>query len=62
MAEAMPFSGLALGSWLGFACALAYSVLIARRVIFEDAFLHRNLSGYPEYARRVTHRLIPRTW
>src|SRR5829696_285948 len=32
-------SGLALGSWLGFAFAALYGVLIIRRVWFEDAFL-----------------------
>lgn len=55
-------SGLALGSWLGFAFALLYAVLIFRRVFFEDAFLKANLTGYADYARRVPYRLIPRTW
>jgi protein-S-isoprenylcysteine O-methyltransferase Ste14 len=55
-------SGLALGSWLGFAFALLYAVLIFRRVFFEDAFLKANLAGYIDYARRVPYRLIPRTW
>ena len=55
-------SGLALGSWLGFALALVYGALIFRRVFFEDAFLKTHLAGYTEYARRVPHRLIPRAW
>lgn len=62
MLAAIPFSGLALGSWVSFAIALGYSVLIVRRVLFEDAFLQRHLDGYPAYAARVTHRLIPGTW
>jgi protein-S-isoprenylcysteine O-methyltransferase Ste14 len=62
MISAMPLSGLALGSWLSFAVALVYSAMILRRVLFEDAFLHRNLDGYAAYARRVTGRLIPRVW
>ena len=62
MLAAMPFSGLAMGSWVGFAVALGYSVLIIRRVLFEDAFLQRHLNGYTAYAQRVTHRLIPGTW
>ena len=55
-------SGLALGSWLGFALAAVYAALILRRVFFEDAFLQANLEGYADYARRVPHRLIPGGW
>jgi protein-S-isoprenylcysteine O-methyltransferase Ste14 len=58
----VPLSGLALGSWLSFGLALIYSALILRRVIFEDAFLCQNLTGYQAYTRRVTGRLIPGTW
>ena len=57
-----PFSGLALGSWIGFAIALTYSLLMLRRVVFEDAFLRSNLEGYPSYASRVRYRLIPGVW
>jgi len=62
MIAAMPLSGLALGSWVSFGIALAYSALILRRVMFEDAFLLRNLPGYAEYTRRVTRRLLPGMW
>src|SRR5262245_212177 len=62
MIVGVPLSGLALGSWLGFAIALAYSVLILRRVPFEDAFLRERLDGYAEYAQRVRSRLIPGVW
>ena len=55
-------SGLVLGSWLGFAFAVAYAALILRRVFFEDAFLQGNLAGYADYARRVPYRLIPGGW
>ena len=55
-------SGLALGSWLGFALAALYAALILRRVFFEDAFLQSNLEGYADYARRVPYRLIPGGW
>jgi protein-S-isoprenylcysteine O-methyltransferase Ste14 len=48
--------------WVSFGIALAYSLLIVRRVMFEDAFLVRNLPGYADYTHRVTRRLIPRTW
>lgn len=58
----VPFSGLALGSWLAVAIALAYSALILRRVFFEDRFLRQYLPGYDAYARRVPSRLIPHVW
>ena len=62
MVVAIPFSGLALGSWLSFLIALVYSGLILRRVKFEDAFLTGNLPGYRDYANRVRYRLIPGAW
>ena len=62
MIAGLPLSGLALGSWVSFCIALVYSALVVRRVMFEDAFLLRNLPGYAAYTRRVTRRLIPGTW
>jgi protein-S-isoprenylcysteine O-methyltransferase Ste14 len=58
----VPFSGLALGSWLAAAIGLVMSALILRRVRFEDAFLQQNLDGYSAYAARVRHRVIPGVW
>ena len=58
----MPFSGLALGSWLAAAIGLVMSAMILRRVTFEDAFLQKNLDGYVAYTHRVRHRLIPGVW
>ena len=58
----MPFSGLALGSFMAAALGFALAALIARRVMFEDAFLRKNLVGYQEYAARVPHRLVPHVW
>ena len=57
-----PLSGLALGSWLAVAAGLAISVLVVRRVLFEDAFLRTHLEGYGRYAGRVPYRLIPGVW
>jgi protein-S-isoprenylcysteine O-methyltransferase Ste14 len=62
MVPSMAFSGLALGSWLGFAIGLSCSLLMMRRVFFEDAFLKEHLEGYREYAARVRYRLIPGVW
>jgi protein-S-isoprenylcysteine O-methyltransferase Ste14 len=58
----MPFSGLALGSFLSAGIGLVLTALIVRRVLFEDAFLRRNLEGYAVYATRVRHRLVPGVW
>jgi protein-S-isoprenylcysteine O-methyltransferase Ste14 len=62
MFVAMPCAGLALGSVISFALGVALSLMVIRRVLFEDAFLRRNLGGYSEYATRVRHRLVPRVW
>jgi protein-S-isoprenylcysteine O-methyltransferase Ste14 len=62
MIPSMPFSGLALGSWVGFAIGLAYAAMMLRRVLFEDAFLRSNLEGYQAYTGRVRYRLIPGVW
>jgi protein-S-isoprenylcysteine O-methyltransferase Ste14 len=59
---AMPFVGLALGSMISFALGLVLSLMVIRRVLFEDAFLKQNLDGYTAYAGRVRHRLIPGLW
>ena len=58
----IPFSGLALGSWLAAGIGLVMSAMILRRVMFEDAFLRKNLEGYVAYTHRVQHRLIPGVW
>ena len=62
MIPSMPFSALALGSWIAFALSLVYSAMMLRRVMFEDAFLRANLDGYADYASRVRFRLIPGVW
>jgi len=62
MISAIPLGALALGSWLAVAVALLYSILIWRRVRFEDRFLQENLAGYEAYTRRVRYRLVPGVW
>jgi protein-S-isoprenylcysteine O-methyltransferase Ste14 len=57
-----PLSGLALGSWLAAGIGAVISLMVVRRVLFEDAFLRRHLDGYISYAQRVPHRLIPGVW
>ena len=57
-----PMAALALGSWWALLPAGLYWVLIVRRISAEDRFLHENLAGYPQYARRVPHRVLPGIW
>ena len=55
-------SGPAMGSWWSVVPAVALNLLIVRRVILEDRFLHGHLEGYPKYAAEVRHRIIPGVW
>jgi protein-S-isoprenylcysteine O-methyltransferase Ste14 len=55
-------SPLALGSWLSLLPAAVFDLLILRRTVLEDRFLHEQLDGYPDYARRVPWRLVPGLW
>ncbi len=58
----VPASALALGSWWALVPAVAYSVLIFRRVILEDRFLKEKLEGYADYAAKVRYRQVPGLW
>ena len=62
MIPSMMLSGLALGSWVGFALGVTYAAMMLRRVLFEDAYLRSNLAGYEDYTSRVPYRLIPGVW
>ena len=62
MITGVPLMAIGLGSWWGFLFASIYSLLILRRVAFEDQFLRANLPGYSEYTTRVTARLLPGVW
>ena len=55
----MPF---VLGSFLSFLCFLPYPFLIAKRLLHEEAFLEKELTGYKEYKEKVKFRLIPGIW
>ena len=62
MLVGMPCAGAALGSFISLALGIVLSLMILRRVRFEDAFLQRNLEGYAKYAARVRNRLVPGVW
>lgn len=55
-------SAVALGSWWAMLPQLVTAILIVRRVVIEDRFLHEQLEGYGAYARRVRWRVIPGAW
>lgn len=56
---AMP---LVLGSLPSFIMFLAYPAIIVKRIRNEEEVLEKELSGYAEYKRKVTKRLIPFLW
>jgi protein-S-isoprenylcysteine O-methyltransferase Ste14 len=53
---------VALGSWWAVLPALAFIPLMVLRIRNEEEVLVRELEGYPEYRRKVRHRLIPYVW
>ncbi len=53
---------LVLGSIYAFVIFLAYPVIIAKRIRYEEEFLENELEGYREYEQRVRYRLIPLVW
>ena len=53
---------LVLGSLYSFVIFLAYPLIIARRIKFEEALLEKELRGYCEYKKKVKYRLLPFIW
>jgi protein-S-isoprenylcysteine O-methyltransferase Ste14 len=53
---------LILGSVAALLPAAVYALLMLLRTWLEDRTLHRELTGYAEYAQRTTRRLIPGVW
>jgi protein-S-isoprenylcysteine O-methyltransferase Ste14 len=60
MLVAVPASALAIGSWLAFVPAVAFCLVILKRISAEEEFLQQNLAGYGEYMGQVRDRLFPR--
>jgi len=55
-------TSLALGSYWGFAAIAAMLPFLVWRLLDDERFLAKNLSGYTEYQKRVRHRLVPFVW
>jgi protein-S-isoprenylcysteine O-methyltransferase Ste14 len=53
---------LALGSWWGFVVFALIMPALIWRLLDEEKFLAKNLSGYVEYKNKVRYRLIPFVW
>ncbi len=53
---------LALGSWRGLLTFIPLALVIIWRLLDEEQFLVKNLSGYGEYRSKVKYRLIPFVW
>jgi protein-S-isoprenylcysteine O-methyltransferase Ste14 len=53
---------LALGSWWGLLTFIPLTIVIVWRLLDEERFLVKNLSGYGEYRSKVKYRLIPFAW
>ena len=60
--DASVFSALALGSWWAMVPLAGLVFLFFRRTAIEDQYLHKNLEGYPEYAKTVRYRCLPLVW
>ena len=53
---------LALGSYRAFIAIAAMIPFLIWRLLDEERFLAKNLSGFDEYRRQVRHRLVPYLW
>ena len=53
---------LALGSWWGLLPIIPMIIVIVWRLLEEEKFLAKNLSGYSEYRNKVRYRIIPFIW
>jgi protein-S-isoprenylcysteine O-methyltransferase Ste14 len=55
-------TSFALGSWWGLLIFIFITGIIMLRLIEEERYLLKNLSGYNEYCQKVRYRLIPFIW
>jgi protein-S-isoprenylcysteine O-methyltransferase Ste14 len=56
------FSSVALGSYWALLSVSALTFTIIARLLNEEKFLSKNLSGYDEYCEKVQYHLIPFIW
>ncbi len=53
---------VALGSWVALPFAMFMVMVIAIRLLDEEKFLAKNLTGYTEYCQKVRYHLLPNVW
>ena len=53
---------LTLGSWWGLLTIIPMTLVIVWRLLEEEKFLAKNLSGYSDYQNKVKYRLLPFAW
>lgn len=53
---------LSLGSLWGLLLLFPFTLIIILRLLDEEKFLSKNLTGYNEYRQKVRYRLIPFLW
>lgn len=53
---------VALGSWWGLLTIVPTALVFGWRLLDEEAFLVKNLAGYPEYCAKVKYHLVPLVW
>jgi protein-S-isoprenylcysteine O-methyltransferase Ste14 len=53
---------LALGSWWGLLTVIPITLVIVWRLLEEEKFLAKHLSGYMAYMTKVRWRLLPSVW
>ena len=53
---------ISLASWWGVLIVIALVPALVWRLLDEERFLARNLTGYVAYQGRVRYRLLPRVW
>lgn len=59
LALSLPALGLAFGAWTALLPLTFSMLMVIRRTVREDAYLLKELEGYPAYAARVRYRLLP---
>ena len=53
---------LALGSYWALVPSILLAGIIILRLLDEEAFLTKNLTGYTDYCQKVRYHLIPYLW
>ncbi len=56
------FTPLALGSWIAEIFAVLLILVVAIRLLDEERFLKKDLTGYTAYCQTVRYHLIPYLW